>query len=377
MKKRVCFISLLAYPLFNAQTANNVIGGAEINMVLLARKLSEDPHYEVSFLVDDYGQPPMEIHQGIRVLKYKGGAHCNNALDKLLRAFKDFHQMVTLNADIFIYTTANSFLGKLVLIEKSLRRKKVIFRLSSDRNLDFSWYRKAYGRKFMQSYLYGLIRSSHIVCQTDKQSVLLKKSVGLSGNVIPNGFPPRETIDVTQKRTILWVSRCLPLKNPLLFLELAERLPEEKFVMIMPQNDSGNCEINEQINSLTQTVQHRATKLQNVMLMDYVPYEVIQVYFDQAKGFVCTSSLEGFPNTFIQACLGGTAILSFYTDPDNMIVKNDLGLVCGDDLDAAVGFIRGLKDEKLEYYRQKTFDYVNEHHQIDHTVQMYQKLFQD
>lgn len=372
MKTRVCFISFLAYPLFNPNTTGKVIGGAEINMVLLARSLTS--RYEVSFLVDDYGQQDIEHYDGIQVIKYKGGTDASSLPEKLIRAMKAIHQLFTLKADVFVYTTANSFLGKLVFIQKCLRRRKVIFRLSSDRNLDLDWYKKKYGKGFTRLYHYGLMHANQIVCQTEKQHTLLKNRYGLNGRVIPNGFPVRDEMDIVQKKFILWVSRCLPLKKPLQFLELARRLPDESFVMIMPQNQSGNREIDRQIRDLTQAVKEQAAMLQNVTLMDYVPYDQIQPYFDQARVFVCTSEMEGFPNTFIQACLGGTAILSFHIDPDGMIEQNDLGLVCGDDFAAAEGFIRQINDNRLRYYRDRTLSYVKAHHSISNSVQLYEEL---
>ncbi len=374
MKTRVCFISLLAYPLFNPEVSGKVIGGAEINMVLLARNLSENPRYEVSFLVDDYGQRQIEYYRGIRVIRYKDGSRSCHPLLKAFRTLQGYSQLLSLGADVFIYTTANSFLGKLVFFQKMLRRKKVIFRLSSDRNLDLQWYERAYGPRFAKLYYYGLRHSSHIVCQTEKQSNLLKNRLDLPGSVIPNGFPIRQNIDIRQKSIILWVSRCLPLKRPHLFLDLAEKLPGENFVMIMPQNDSGNRGIDQQIKSLTAEVKERASGLRNVTLLDYVPYDEIQAYFDKARIFVCTSQLEGFPNTFIQACLGGTAILSFYVDPDDCLTKNSLGFLCGDDLDAAVGFIRDMDEEKLKAYQENALNYVTTRHSIENTVQMYKEL---
>lgn len=374
MKTRVCFISFLAYPLFNPNTNDRVIGGAEINMVLLARRLSEDPVYQVSFLVGDYGQRDIERYDNIQVIKYKGGNSTKNPIKKLSHAIKAFYRLFSIEADVFIYTTANDFLGKLVFIQQVLRRRKVIFRLSSDRNLDLEWYQKNYGRKFTGLYRYGLKHACQTVCQTEKQQTILRSRFGLSGCVIPNGFPIREGMDITQKKFILWVSRCLPLKKPLQFLNLAEKLPDESFVMIMPQNQSGNRDIDRQIRELAGFVKEKASKLQNVTLLDYVPYDQIQTYFDRSKVFVCTSQLEGFPNTFIQACLGGTAILSFHIDPDGMIELNDLGLVCGDDLAAAVNFIRGMDDHKLRCYRDRTMNYVKARHSIEQSIQLYKEL---
>ncbi len=58
-KNRVCFVSLKAYPLFNPDISS-VFGGAEVDLYMLATELANDERFEVSFIVGDYGQPPLE-----------------------------------------------------------------------------------------------------------------------------------------------------------------------------------------------------------------------------------------------------------------------------------------------------------------------------
>ena len=65
---RVCFVALEAYPLFNP-TVEAVFGGAEVDLYYLATELAKDKDFEVSFVVGDYGQEPMEIREGITLIK--------------------------------------------------------------------------------------------------------------------------------------------------------------------------------------------------------------------------------------------------------------------------------------------------------------------
>ena len=61
---RVCFVILNAYPLFNPE-AKGVIGGAEVDSYYLASELAKDPNYNVSCIVADYGQEPVEVRENV------------------------------------------------------------------------------------------------------------------------------------------------------------------------------------------------------------------------------------------------------------------------------------------------------------------------
>ena len=65
---RVCFIILRAYPLFNPQT-KSIIGGAEVDLYLLATELAKDKKFEVRFVVGDYGQKPTEVRENVTIIK--------------------------------------------------------------------------------------------------------------------------------------------------------------------------------------------------------------------------------------------------------------------------------------------------------------------
>jgi glycosyltransferase involved in cell wall biosynthesis len=65
----------------------------------------------------------------------------------------------------------------------------------------------------------------------------------------------------------------------------------------------------------------------HVAFSDGVPYHRVQEYYDRARVFVSTSEAEGFPNSFIQAAMGGAAILSLEVDPDGVLAQFGGGMV--------------------------------------------------
>jgi glycosyltransferase involved in cell wall biosynthesis len=154
------------------------------------------------------------------------------------------------------------------------------------------------------------------------------------------------------------------MKRPELFIELARRLPDEQFIIIMPGS-----------NKVSSNAYDECRNLLNIRFIDYVPFWDMQKYFEEAKLFVNTSEFEGFPNTFIQSCLAKTPILSFRVDPDKFLTKNRIGFCCNDSIDAAEAFIRELDGEKIAYYGENGFSYVSDNHDLEKAAAKYEELF--
>ena len=68
MKPKICFFSLAAYS-YLAQKDTGTAGGAELQQVLLARELIKKG-FDISFIVDDYGQQSVENVDGIKIFKF-------------------------------------------------------------------------------------------------------------------------------------------------------------------------------------------------------------------------------------------------------------------------------------------------------------------
>jgi glycosyltransferase involved in cell wall biosynthesis len=72
--------------------------------------------------------------------------------------------------------------------------------------------------------------------------------------------------------------------------------------------------------------------------------------FDRAKIFLNTSSIEGFPNTFLQAWIRGVPVVSFF-DPESLVQRLQLGHIANS-VDEMREAIRSLLEDDAE--RQRT-----------------------
>ena len=377
MKKlRICLVSPRSLPLFaEGYNSENVIGGAEINMYNLALSLSQMENTEVVVAVDDFGQPHRYKKGNIELIRISESTKNKGWLKRKLISISALINIFKINADAFVFTTSNRLLGILVFLQHSLKGKKVIFRLSSDLNLDLESFKKTNGALDYLLYKFGLFNADAIVSQTVKQKKLLKDTLGLESTIIENGFFIKKNLRPEDKKHILWVGRCMESKHPMKFIELARSLPDFKFVMIMPINKQIPESEKKQRQILLKSIMNQAKILPNLEVIDYVAYSKIQKYFDEAKFYVCTSDLEGFPNTFIQACLGGAPIISYSINPDNMINEFRLGLFARNDSQRAIEFIRRMDDRTLYKYMANLTSYAAVRHDIKISAGKYLELF--
>ena len=77
-----------------------------------------------------------------------------------------------------------------------------------------------------------------------------------------------------------------------------------------------------------------------------VRYRDSGALFDRARIFLNTSSIEGFPNTFLQAWIRGVPVVTFF-DPDALVKRMALGRVAVS-LDEMRDAIRALLQDEAE-----------------------------
>jgi glycosyltransferase involved in cell wall biosynthesis len=103
------------------------------------------------------------------------------------------------------------------------------------------------------------------------------------------------------------------IKQPHIFLHIAESLPEKRFVLIgIPDMDK-----------YTDEIQQRASQLHNVEYLESVDPDKIHEYYKNAIAIINTSKSEGFPNTFLEAWRYGTPVVSLDVDPNRFITTSE------------------------------------------------------
>lgn len=307
------FLSSYAHLVLDPE-AKQTSGGAELQVALLAAELAKRGH-QVTIVGGDHGQPADRTLQGVR-LRTGGKFHTGGLLDTLRTLPVVLRIVAEEKPDFSLILGWTTWLFFLELGKRLLRTKLVfICGLDTEVNGVFRAQNPVRGALFE----YGVRHADLRYAMTDYQRGEFERAgqdCGLYRNLIlPRTAPRTASKDVE----FLWVSRCQPIKRPHLFLDLAERQPGARCVMICPDEDR----------PLWESVESRARTLGNVEFLRRVPYHEIQQWYDRAEMFVNTSEAEGFPNSFIQAAQGGAAILSLAVDPDTVLTRYGAGLCAG------------------------------------------------
>lgn len=357
-KIKVCFVSPKAYPLFN-QGVKATFGGAEVDLYYLGTELAKDSNYDICFITADYGQDDVERHGNVTVIK-----SLSFQKNTISSGLKIWQALKKADADMYIIKSISAGLF-LVSLFCRLYHKIFLYRTAHSTHCDGTYLKKhpLMGKLFVRS----IKRANAVFVQNETDKDNLEKTTGVCSVVIPNGHRLK-TLPRTQRETILWVGRSARFKHPERFLKLARAFPQETFVMICQKATGDN-----QYASL----RSKAKQIDNLTFLEHVSFDEIDVYFKQAKVFVNTSDSEGFPNTFIQACKAGTAILSYSVSPDGFLDEYQCGIDCHENEALLIDQLRNLlaNDRYLELGRSGR-KYVTEKHDLTEIVGHYKVIFE-
>lgn len=367
-KPHICFVSEsnATYGLLLGGEMNSIVGGAEVQQVLLAPALQK-LGYDVSFLVPDLGQPDKVVTgQGITVIKtreqYKGGGLKRSRQD--MQAL--FLAMDRAGADIYYQMTSATITGITALYCK-LKKKPFVFSVASNMDLDGT-SRSLMKPLYHRIYWYGLTHASAVIVQSEDQMRLLKENAGKDGVLIYSTFGmPDESELKEERRYVLWVGSYRVVRRPEMLIELAARLPQYEFVMV-----GGPWKSEDHLFAEMQT---KARDVRNLQMTGPVPYDEVGAYFGKAKVFVNTSSTEGFPNTYLQAWCRGVPVVATF-DADDLIARYGLGKFCANLDELAAGVESFMEDDSLRTsIGDAAIKYVREHHGIDVVAAQFDEVF--
>lgn len=323
------FLSSYAHLVLDPES-DRVSGGAELQVALLARELAARGH-EVIVVGGDIGQNDKTVFDGVKT-RTGGRFHTGRLLDAGLALPRIMRVLAEEKPDHVAVLGWTTWLYILLQLRRLFGfRLTFICGLDTEVNGEFrrenpvrGWFfergvRLADHRFAMSGYQAGQFAAHGQACA-------LYRNLILPGT----GGPPRD-----KPVDLLWVARCQPIKRPMLFLDLAERLPAASCEMICPREDE----------SLWRCVESRARTIPNLTFIERVPYHQIQARYDSAKVFVNTSTFEGWPNSFIQAGLGHAALLSLAVNPDRLFESFKPGIFADGDFEAVVSGARRLLAE--------------------------------
>lgn len=315
--RKICIVGLDSYGMLSGDGDLQHGGGESVQHVLLARAW-RDLGYDVSIIVHDEGQGPTRVHDGITAI----AAHRREAGIPGLRfihprATRVVGAMADADADVYYQSPAGAFTGITAWFCRTAKRR-FVFRVASDSDCEKVHARIRFWRD-RKLYDFGLRRADVRAAQTESQAQMLRRNHGLDSSVVNMIVEqPRPTNDAKKDIDVLWLCNLRRLKRPELALELARHLPKLNFTLAGGPMPGGRTYYDD--------VAAAAARLPNVTMLGPVPYSGTAALFDRAKVFLNTSSVEGFPNTFLQAWIRGVPVVSFF-DPDGLVRRMQLGRV--------------------------------------------------
>lgn len=376
----VCFIVPHAYSLFDS-TSPCVFGGSEVRAWTFGSALALHPDYTVSFIVFAPGES-RTIRQGdLHVRTYtpeRAGTDRRSSQGLIARVARYLKReseyegksslravMEQVHADTYCVFGASDYSGAVAEVCREFGRPLVLFTGSdgdfAPSNRKGAMRRNLYGSTGHGAWL-AMTGARLVITQTGSQAQLLKTQYGKIGVTIRNPIALARSAAgreaPSSRDYALWIGKADEVKRPEIVMELARQVPDLRFVMVVNRVDPS---------AWTRLIENRPS---NVEIHEHLPFVQAEALFERAWVFINTSTMEGFPNTFLQAGKYGVPILSLTVDPDEFIVRTGSGLVCQGD---HAEFSRSLKRFHEDGMFWKTCSaavtrYVAEKHEVNARV---------
>ena len=345
---KIVFVVRNALGIF--RTGDSEVGGSELKTVQFAKRLAEDPRFDVHFACWGKSDDEFEQH-GVNVSVWNYESPALRRFPGLRGAVAQGDLILRLSrmrADVVIQSCAGLETVSAAIAAR-LSRATFVFWISSIIDVNGKLERDL-GRVLGPLYAWSLRRAAHVICQTQEQVQLVERRVGLPSTVVPSMPPPiRSHLNPDLDRThVLWIGHWTTIKGPERFVELARRFPQLPFEMLVSSRPA----------------ELPADLPRNLSLHYGLGPAQVAAHLSRARVLVNTSRSEGFPNTFLEAAMAGTPILSLSANPDDILEKHELGFCAGGDQKLlAIYLKRLLANEKLwRRCSDQGTSYIDEHH---------------
>ncbi|NJO88114.1 MAG: glycosyltransferase [Chloroflexia bacterium] len=321
-KAKICFVIPRAYQYFFPGIKPSG-GGAEKQCYLLAKEISTYQNVELHFCLADFGQENKITEGGI--VFWKIHQLTDNKLIALRKITKALRKI---RADVYIFRSANTALLPLSFFIKRVLKKKVLYMIASDSEIDFVPLKRKSGwlTALMMKMTYQYV--DFLSVQNKNQfNAFKKKRTENAVLLLPNSIQPqpvKSTIE-SVRNTVLWVGRLTPIKQVEVLLQLAKKFPDEMFIMIAPDVPEHK--------RYGQNLKTETKKIKNIKYIPYVESDKIFEFYEDAKIYLITSEREGFSNTMMEAMAAQCAVLSLRVNPNDIFTGGENGLCANGDED--------------------------------------------
>ena len=355
--------------------------GAERQMVLLARELGRRG-FRVALVVNRIGDSPSTGDDTGLTLVERVERGSTTGIGTLVEAVRVFRSLMASDSRAVIVTTGTPVVGFIALYCR-LRGRRLVFASANDLDFDLGrsdptrpgdWERRRW------LYRIGIRLVDAVVVLSRSQVALARRAFpSLEENKVvfipyfAEEFPSEA--ELPSPTAFVWAGRLADQKRPLLYPELAAAIPSGSFTMIplVPPNASAQDEA--RLEDLTE----KARGLSNLTLLETLPHAALQERLARAVALVSTSSVEGWPNTYLEAWSHGVPVLTLLCDPDGVISERGLGVAANGSWERFVNAARSLWDTRHNRAElaQRTRTYIRDVHSFDAVGAQWEQLLAD
>lgn len=308
------------------------IGGIAVQMYFWAQVFARNGWQVYSFAEN---AKETETLEGITFKPLKNIQRVNF----LLEWWRSLKYLLIIRPKVVIYRGANRHLLPLAIFAKMLGVKLVYFSAS---DVNFEPGKELVGSELNRRLYHRSIQHiRYFVTQNQHQHDTLLQNYGKESLTMYNiwGLTPVKAQDTPPQGDAVWVANFRKLKRAEWVLDAASQLPQYKFVLAGGSSGGDKNYYDE--------MKTRAENLPNVEFLGGRSFFYTNALVSKAKVLLCTSTFEGFPNTFLQTWSAGLPVIST-VDPSGIIAANGLGEVVSDETELVTALGRVLGDE--EYY---------------------------
>ena len=309
------------------------IGGIAVQMYFWAQTFAEHG-WEVYSFSENAKQ--RVVKEGITFLPKRNVQRIN----LLLEWWNALKIIATIRPDLIIYRGANRALYPLAKVARLFGRKLVLFGAS---DVNFEPGKELVGSEVNRKMYHRAIKHiQFFVVQNQHQHDTLLQNYGKESLVRFNIWgevrqKPEETVPHSDA---VWVANFRTLKRAEWVLDAAEKLSGYQFVLAGGPSGDGKY---------YEEMRNRSEALDNLDFLGSRSFFYTCELVARSRVLLCTSTFEGFPNTFLQAWVHGLPVIST-VDPSGIISRYHLGEVVNTEEELAAALKRILDDK--DYYEQ-------------------------
>ena len=323
-KHDICIVGLKCLDLLVEAETPKYLGGIERILVALAKGLV-DHGKKVAFVTFNEGLPLGAKVHGITVYQ----AYSVNTGIKGVRFFHPkatsiYRAMSMADAEYYLQMGAGTETAVTAAIAQFCLkgRRKFFYCVGSDS--DCQRNPSLIESSFEKSlYKWGLRHADLVVSQTETQKELLIQNSDLGSVVIPMPYQSEEkdlpALDLQPQyhAEFLWIGRIMREKRLEMYLDLARANGNYHFNVVGNPNVSS---------SYATDLLEEAKAISNVTVHGLVSEDKLNQLYRTCKVLFCTSEIEGFPTTFLEAWSQKMPIITTF-DPDGVVETGSLGCV--------------------------------------------------